>query len=194
MLLNPNSDYTVTTSGSTCYINITSDSPSVNSASTQASENYWILIYPNCTTIRLVVPSSFTNFQVPNGIVASLSPGVRTVCSTQTYGSYSVPMAVSNPIALHTVHFAIPRAAVYADYNRGGASWMVMANSANVGGTWNDRISSVRVAPFTRLTLYQHDNYGGSIRQISTAETYLDQDLTDFNDQTTSLKVEPFVP
>lgn len=59
-----------------------------------------------------------------------------------------------------------------------------------VNGVGNDTISAIRIAPGYKVTLYKDNNFGGASK-VLTADTIY---LSDFNDQTTSLKVEAISP
>jgi hypothetical protein len=72
---------------------------------------------------------------------------------------------------------------------------------------WNDHISSIAVAPRSQVTLYEDFNSGGhsiKFQNMSRTGSFLKIDLTDYhfglfppkswNDQVSSIKVEPFTP
>lgn len=82
---------------------------------------------------------------------------------------------------------------VYSDANFGGGSqefgagdydWADLTASGGIG---NDKLSSIRVAPGYKVTLYENANFGGATRVITADSGY----VADFNDKTSSLKVEP---
>jgi hypothetical protein len=56
----------------------------------------------------------------------------------------------------------------YEHINGGGMSFIVVTGSdlEYVGEPWNDRISSVRVAPRTLVVLYEHRGFRGRIVQL----------------------------
>ena len=70
--------------------------------------------------------------------------------------------------------------------NYGGASFCADADSNWVGGTWNDRISSVKVKPGYQVQLFDDINYGGATKTFSADTPALP---ADFNDKASSLKV-----
>lgn len=69
-----------------------------------------------------------------------------------------------------------------------GNQWAVTGPTNNkwVGGKWNDKISSVRVPRFARLTLYKHANYGGGARLLARNAP----SLGGWNDQASSFRVK----
>ena len=69
--------------------------------------------------------------------------------------------------------------------NYGGASFCADTDSSWVGGTWNDRISSVKVKSGYQVQLFGDVNYGGAVKTL-TGDT---SSLPDFNDQASSFKV-----
>ncbi|MFE4709956.1 MULTISPECIES: Vps62-related protein [unclassified Paenibacillus] len=78
---------------------------------------------------------------------------------------------------------------VYRDGDFGGSSQqfgigLYNVNELNVVG--NDKISSVKVASGYRLTLYRDKDFSGDTKQLTSDASWLD----DFNDATSSLKVE----
>ena len=78
---------------------------------------------------------------------------------------------------------------VFEHINYGGAHFSMPSgqNIANVGGNWNDRISSVKVTNSCKLVAYQHINYGGD-KRIFTANTSYVGNL--WNDQISSLQCQ----
>ena len=75
----------------------------------------------------------------------------------------------------------------YEHVNYGGASFCASADSNWVGGAWNDRVSSVKVAAGYKLTLYWDINYGGKTL-VLTGDTANLVPLG-FNDQASSFKI-----
>ncbi|MGM0876541.1 MAG: hypothetical protein ACQEWV_17680 [Bacillota bacterium] len=66
----------------------------------------------------------------------------------------------------------------YEHINRGGryvalssGTW-TYATGVRWGSFWNDRISSLSVAPWSWVTLYQHNNYGGYAISFRNASSY----------------------
>ncbi|MCW7541294.1 basic secretory protein-like protein [Aquabacterium sp. A7-Y] len=56
---------------------------------------------------------------------------------------------------------AASAACFYEHVNFQGASFCSNADNGWVGSSWNDRISSVKVAPGAQVTLHEHRNHGG---------------------------------
>ncbi|MEK8131010.1 Vps62-related protein [Paenibacillus filicis] len=82
---------------------------------------------------------------------------------------------------------------VYKDAPYSGASQEFDVGSYNVGQlstVGNDAISSIRVAPGYKVTLYKDANFSGSTKVLTSDQLYLD----DFNDVTSSLKIEKISP
>ncbi len=75
----------------------------------------------------------------------------------------------------------------FADVNYTGASSCVSADSGWIGSAWNDRISSVKVAPGYRVTLFNDINFGGSSLALTGDEPNLVN--RGFNDLTSSYRV-----
>ncbi|UHA73473.1 beta/gamma crystallin domain-containing protein [Paenibacillus sp. 481] len=75
-----------------------------------------------------------------------------------------------------------------------GTGMSFALNSGNdlsyVGNPWNDRISSVRVAPKTLVVLYEHANFSGlkKILENKTHNSHLFNIHSDFNDKVSSIK------
>lgn len=79
----------------------------------------------------------------------------------------------------------------YGNANYGGYAVALGAGSYNynemvAAGIANDTLSSLKVTPGIKVTLYEHLNFGGAQRVI-TSDT---ASLGDFNDKTSSLKIE----
>jgi hypothetical protein len=77
---------------------------------------------------------------------------------------------------------------LFADAAYSGARQSLGLGSHNIGSLriGNDRLSSLKVPPGYRVTLYEHANFSGNSKRIS-ADTTM---LNDFNDVTSSLVVE----
>ena len=75
----------------------------------------------------------------------------------------------------------------YEHVNYGGASFCASADSNWVGGAWNDRVSSVKVAAGYKVTLYWDINYGGKTLVLSGDTANLV--TLGFNDQASSFKI-----
>ncbi|MBJ6360763.1 hypothetical protein ACFOQM_05510 [Paenibacillus sp. GCM10012307] len=90
----------------------------------------------------------------------------------------------------NTVHAGNSPVTVYKDANFGGASQSFDVGFYDVGvlnsGVGNDAISSIRVAPGYRVTLYQNAKFSGDTYVVKSDFSI----LSDFNDATSSLKVE----
>ena len=82
---------------------------------------------------------------------------------------------------------AAGQACFFADVNYGGDSFCASASSSWVGTTWNDRISSVKVASGVSVTLYGDVNYGGSSLVVAANNTNLV--ANNFNDVASSFQL-----
>ena len=102
---------------------------------------------------------------------------------TPTY-SYTVPTAGGGG---SPVNPAAGQACFFADINYGGDSFCASASSSWVGSTWNDRISSVKVASGVTVVLYNDVNYGGSTLTVSANNANLV--ANNFNDLASSFKL-----
>ena len=80
-------------------------------------------------------------------------------------------------------------ACFYADVNYAGDSFCASADSSYVGATWNDRISSVKVAAGNKVVLYADANYAGAALTL-TADTASLVGLS-FNDVASSFRINP---
>lgn len=78
---------------------------------------------------------------------------------------------------------------IYEDENFQGASSALDEGSYNVNslGIGNDRLSSLKVLPGTKVTLYEHSEFSGRSKTFTQDASYVGND---FNDITSSLKVE----
>ncbi|MCB1619540.1 MAG: peptidase inhibitor family I36 protein [Thiothrix sp.] len=92
-------------------------------------------------------------------------------------------------LSLLTTTAAQATCQVYEHINYGGAVRSLASGQkiANVGGAWNDRISSVRLSNSCRLIAYQHINYQGD-RRVFGADTRFVGNL--WNDQISSLQCQ----
>lgn len=97
---------------------------------------------------------------------------------------------VPPPIA-PTAPEATDAASVYQHYSYGGKAMGLQEGSYNmdelIANIGNDQLSSVRVQPGYRVTLYEHANFQGKKRIIEGDNAA----VSDFNDLTSSIKVEP---
>ena len=75
----------------------------------------------------------------------------------------------------------------YEHVNYQGASFCATTDSNWVGGTWNDRISSVKVAAGYKVTLYWDINYGGKTLVLTGDNANLVP--AGFNDQASSYRI-----
>jgi len=77
----------------------------------------------------------------------------------------------------------------YADPNYTGASTCLRVGSHRmadlVSGVGNDRISSIKVRPGMKITMYEHDQYNGASMTFTSDNSY----TTAFNDKASSLVV-----
>ncbi|MCA1048134.1 peptidase inhibitor family I36 protein [Bacillus toyonensis] len=80
----------------------------------------------------------------------------------------------------------------YEHINGGGMSFTLNSGErlSYVGDPWNDRISSVSVAPRTLVILYTDINYGHPVKILENFgnTSYLFNIHQDFNDVTSSIK------
>ncbi|SFL11552.1 protein of unknown function [Paenibacillus sp. 1_12] len=82
---------------------------------------------------------------------------------------------------------------VYKDSPYSGSSQEFDVGSYDVSAlsvVGNDAISSIRVAPGYKVTLYKDAGFKGSTKVLTSDQLY----LSDFNDQTSSLKIETISP
>lgn len=75
----------------------------------------------------------------------------------------------------------------YERTNYQGASFCTTSNSAWVGASWNDRISSVKVKTGYKVQLFEHINYGGGSVMLTADTPSLV--ARSFNNKTSSLKI-----
>ncbi len=104
----------------------------------------------------------------------------------QTATAESVATANGTAAAAAAAAAALP-VCFYEHVNYGGASFCASADSNWIGGAWNDRVSSVKVAAGYKLTLYWDINYGGKTLVV-TGDTANLVPLG-FNDQASSFKI-----
>ena len=98
----------------------------------------------------------------------------------------SVTGAADTAAAAATAAAASP-VCFYEHVNYQGASFCASADSNWVGGAWNDRVSSVKVAAGYKVTLYWDVNYGGKTLVLTGDNANLVP--AGFNDQTSSFKI-----
>jgi hypothetical protein len=98
----------------------------------------------------------------------------------------SAGSAADTAAAVATAAAASP-VCFYEHVNYQGASFCASADSNWVGGTWNDRVSSVKVAAGYKVTLFQDINYAGKSLVISGDTTNLV--TLGFNDAASSFKL-----
>jgi hypothetical protein len=82
---------------------------------------------------------------------------------------------------------------VYVDRSYGGASQEFDVGSHDINEltvVGNDKISSLRVAPGYKVTLYKDAKFSGATKVLTSDEAF----VSDFNDVTSSLKVEKISP
>ena len=103
----------------------------------------------------------------------------------------SVNSAADTAAAMATAAAASP-VCFYEHVNYQGASFCATSDSNWVGGTWNDRISSVKVAAGYKVTLYWDINYGGKTLVLSGDTANLVS--LGFNDQASSYKIAAPAP
>lgn len=75
----------------------------------------------------------------------------------------------------------------YEHGNYQGGSFCTSANHAEMPSGWNDRVSSLKVAPGAQVELYEHGNYGG--RKTTVSGNISDLGSQSFNDTASSFKV-----
>ena len=98
----------------------------------------------------------------------------------------SANSAADSAAAMATAAAASP-VCFYEHVNYQGASFCATTDSNWVGGTWNDRISSVKVAAGYKVTLYWDINYGGKTLVLTGDNANLVP--AGFNDQASSYKI-----
>jgi len=106
--------------------------------------------------------------------------------SSATASPESAGTAADTAAAMATAAAASP-VCFYEHVNYQGASFCAAADSNWVGGTWNDRVSSVKVAAGYKVTLYWDINYGGKSLVLSGDAANLVS--LGFNDQASSYKI-----
>ena len=124
-----------------------------------------------------------------NSHLALDNPGGSTQTGTQL-SQWQASGTTAQEFALIAQAPSLPNGALacfYADANFKGDSYCATANSNWVGTTWNDRISSVRIAPGYNVQLYQDINYGGSA--VALESDLVDLTALGFNDQASSFKI-----
>ena len=98
----------------------------------------------------------------------------------------SANSAADTAAAMATAAAASP-VCFYEHVNYQGASFCATTDSNWVGGTWNDRISSVKVAAGYKVTLYWDINYAGKTLVLTGDNANLVP--AGFNDQASSYKI-----
>ncbi len=103
-----------------------------------------------------------------------------------TASTDSANNAVDTAAAIATAAAASP-VCFYEHVNYQGASFCASIDSNWVGGAWNDRVSSVKVAAGYKVTLFQDINYGGKSLVLNGDTTNLV--TLGFNDAASSFKL-----
>lgn len=183
-------DYVIAHFGSTCFAYVSTSAPRVNNQTTgyTLTFNFGSTGY---TEVCLRVPRFFSSFEL-GGITAQLnSAGLfKNVNSVDSEGYYTLSWPVLVSATSATLMFLIPKLVTFEHYSKQGISKVWNASSGNVGSTWNDRISSVVISPYTRLTLFQHEYWAGASKVCAVSSSEQTLDLPDFNDTTTSFRLE----
>jgi hypothetical protein len=78
-------------------------------------------------------------------------------------------------------------ACFYADSNYGGASFCSSTNNPQLNGTWNNRVSSVRVESGYQVELFNNANYGGTVLNLTSNTANLAS--RNFNNLASSFKI-----
>lgn len=81
-------------------------------------------------------------------------------------------------------------AVLYEHDNYAGASLTVSdanCHNGNIGGWWNDRVTSISVEPGCSITVFEHDNFGGASYTLYGSTSNLGNL---WNDQITSYKCD----
>lgn len=106
------------------------------------------------------------------------------------YNPYDYNPHYDDPYHYVEVQHRVNRFFEHIDGN--GASFTLNSGDrlSYVGDAWNDRISSVRVAPKTLVVLYEHINFTGrkKLLENSSNRSHLFNIHEDFNDITSSIK------
>ncbi|WP_369799659.1 beta/gamma crystallin domain-containing protein [Brevibacillus sp. SKDU10] len=106
------------------------------------------------------------------------------------YNPYHYNPHYDNPYHYLEVQQRVNRFFEHIDGN--GASFTLNSGDSlsYVGDRWNDRISSVRVAPRTLVVLYEHINFTGSTKILENLRnrSRLFNIHEDFNDMVSSIK------
>ncbi|MEO5686629.1 MAG: peptidase inhibitor family I36 protein [Burkholderiaceae bacterium] len=104
-----------------------------------------------------------------------------------TASTDSANNAVDTAAAIATAAAAASPVCFYEHVNYQGASFCASVDSNWVGGAWNDRVSSVKVAAGYKVTLFQDINYGGKSLVLNGDTTNLV--TLGFNDAASSFKL-----
>ena len=105
----------------------------------------------------------------------SNAPADAVSGSADTAAAVAIAAAAASPVCF------------YEHVNYQGASFCASADSSWVGGAWNDRVSSVKVAAGYKVTLFWDINHGGKTL-VLTGDTATLVPLG-FNDQASSYKI-----
>jgi hypothetical protein len=106
------------------------------------------------------------------------------------YNNFQSPTRTGLPHTLTPTNCAVT---AYADPNYTGASTCLRVGShrmADLSGVGNDRISSIRVRPGMKVTMYEHDQYNGASMTFTSDNSY----TTAFNDKASSVVVSATDP
>ncbi|MFP4423141.1 MAG: peptidase inhibitor family I36 protein [Desulfococcaceae bacterium] len=77
----------------------------------------------------------------------------------------------------------------FEDFEGSGPRFSDDRDRSNLGGRWNDRISSVWVADGYEVTVYEHSNFEGERRNLAGRRNGALYDLRNFNDRVSSYRI-----
>ena len=127
-----------------------------------------MLAFPTSVLLTAVLAACGGGNGQPNATAESASGAADTAAALAT-------AAAASPVCF------------YEHVNYQGASFCASADSNWVGGAWNDRVSSVKVAAGYKVTLFQDINYGGKTLVLGGDTTNLVS--LNFNDAASSFKI-----
>ena len=147
----------------------------------------WKLNILNDGIYSIVSRSSGLNLDVSGN---SQNQGAEVI-QWSWHGGDNQRWKLSTITAMSQVYAFDPRVKIYQHNNYGGSVQDLGIGSYNMGDIriGNDVLSSLRIPAGVRVTLYQHANFKGRTR-VLTDDT---PSLGDFNDQTSSIVIEPVV-
>ena len=132
-------------------------------------------------------PGALRVIAFPMSIVASAILAACGGGNGQSTASADMQSSAADTAAAVATAAAASPVCFYEHVNYQGASFCASADSSWVGGAWNDRVSSVKVAAGYKVTLFQDINYGGKTLVLSGDTTNLVP--LGFNDAASSFRI-----